>query len=132
MSGKGSYKSRKILLAEDNDLNKKVTVLMLERLGFRTDTVANGLEVLKAMKCRSYDLVLLNLCMPLMDGLKTTRMIRRVCPETKQPRIVGITAYVFPNVIEMCIDAGMDDCIIKPVGLSELRKLLYAHLPKDS
>jgi len=68
----------------------------------------------------------------LMDGLEATRKIRRVCPQVKQPKIIGITAYILPNIREICMDAGMNDCIIKPVGLSELRKLLYEHLPRDS
>lgn len=95
---------------------------MLERLGYDTEVVSSGPEAIKALKHNHYDLVLMDLVMPEMDGLDAAREIKRLWPDDL--RIVGITAYAVPGTREMCLAAGMNDCITKPVSIGELRKVL--------
>jgi CheY-like chemotaxis protein len=111
-----------VLLAEDNELNLKVTLAMLKRLGYGADIASNGIEVLRALEHRRYDLILMNVRMPLMDGIEATREIRRVFPNG--PKIVAITAYALPGMREKCIEAGMDNYITKPVRVNELAEVL--------
>lgn len=115
----------RVLLAEDNELNRKVTLLMLERLGYKVDVASNGIEVLEALGRRLYDLVLMNIGMPKMDGIETTREIRRRWKNGL--KIIAITAYVLPGIKGKCLAAGMDDYIGKPVKMRELAKLLSKH-----
>ncbi len=114
--------SLSILLAEDDALNRKVTLLMLKRLGHRADVALNGIEVLHALERRPYDVVLMNIRMPKMDGIETTRKIRGRWQF--RPRIVAYTAYVLPGIKERCLEAGMDDYLGKPVKLNELAAVL--------
>ncbi len=111
----------KILLAEDNVVNQKVAVAMLARLGFRPDVVANGLEVLEAMQRRHYDIILLDVQMPEMDGFEVARRIRRDQPKSApRPRLIAITANAMQGDREECLAAGMDDYVSKPVKATEL------------
>jgi len=112
----------RILLAEDKELNQKVTLAMLKRLGYRSDMALNGIEVLHALEHRQYDLILMNIGMPLLDGLETTCEVRRRWQNG--PRIVAITARVLPEMKEKCFEAGMNDYISIPVKLEELRAVL--------
>ncbi len=112
----------RILLAEDNELNRKATLLMLERMGYKVDVASNGIEVLEALGRRLYDLVLMNIGMPKMDGIETTREIRRRWKNGL--KIIAITAYVLPGIKGKCLEAGMDDYIGKPVQFKELADLL--------
>ena len=109
-----------VLLAEDNNVNQKVALRFLERLGYRADAVSNGLEVITALETRQYDLVLMDLQMPEMDGLEASRQIRRLLPPDRQPKIVALTANAMQGDRELCLDAGMDDYISKPVKLHEI------------
>jgi CheY-like chemotaxis protein len=118
----------RILLAEDDDLNRKVELLMLDHLGYKADVAVNGLEVMRALKRKPYDLILMDLRMPEMDGLETTSVIRKRCPEDRQPKIISMTAWALPNIKEICMEAGMDDCLIKPIQLDDLRELLPRYL----
>jgi CheY-like chemotaxis protein len=111
------------LLAEDEPSNRKVTVLMLEHLGYRADAVTNGLEALQAMENEIYDIVLMDIKMPEMDGLEATRIIRQLWPNDG-PRIIAITAYALKGDREKCLEAGMDGYLAKPVRLDELRKAI--------
>ncbi len=111
-----------ILLVEDNDSNRKVTMLMLARLGYKCDAVSNGLEAIRAFKLGYYDLVLMDIVMPYMDGLETTREIRKMSQNGL--KIIGITAYVASGIKEKCLEAGMDDYIAKPVQKGDLAKVL--------
>ncbi|HEX4965987.1 MAG TPA: ATP-binding protein [Thermoanaerobaculia bacterium] len=113
-----------ILLAEDNSINLRVGLLMLERLGYVADVAGNGIEVLEALHRQPYDVVLMDLQMPVMDGLEATRRIRAELPRDRQPRIVAMTANVLREQREACLAAGMDDFVQKPVGLPELRAAL--------
>jgi CheY-like chemotaxis protein len=109
-----------VLLAEDNPVNQKVALRFLERMGYNADAVANGIEVLSALGNRSYDLVLMDLQMPEMDGLEASRRIRRTVPADRQPKIIALTANAMQGDREICLDAGMDDYISKPVKLHEI------------
>ena len=114
----------RILLAEDNSINQKVALLMLERLGYRADVAGNGIEVLAALRRQRYDVVLMDLQMPGMDGLEAARRIRAELPAEDQPSIVAMTASVLREQQEACSAAGMDDFVAKPVGLAQLRAAL--------
>jgi len=114
----------RVLLAEDNLVNQKLALRMLERFGYRADMVANGLEVLQALDRQDYDLILMDVQMPEMDGLEATRQIRSQCPAHKQPRIVAMTANAMQGDREECLAAGMNDYISKPIKVVELMKAL--------
>ena len=110
----------RVLLAEDNVVNQKVATLLLERLGQRPDVVGNGQEALQAVQDHRYDLVLMDVQMPVMDGLEATRRIRAEVPPDRQPRIVAMTANALVEDREACFAAGMDDYLAKPVRSEEL------------
>jgi len=127
----------RILLAEDNLANQAVILRMLKKLGHRADVVANGHEVLDALERQQYDLILMDVQMPDMDGLETTRKIRQLWP-LDGPYIIAITAYALEGDRERCFDSGMNDYLAKPVRLDELKVALdgYANAswsedPKD-
>ena len=112
-----------ILVAEDNPSNQRVLVEMLKRMGYRPDAVADGREVLQALELRHYDLVLMDIRMPEMDGITVTQVIHKLWPENR-PKIVAITAYAMPGDQQMCLVAGMDDYLSKPVKKGELAAIL--------
>jgi CheY-like chemotaxis protein len=114
----------RILLAEDNDVNKKVMSRMLKKLGYRADMASNGLEVLKALERQAYDLVLMDIQMPEMDGLEAASQIRKRWPAAEQPRIIALTAYAMEGDRERCLEAGMDGYISKPVKMEDLKAAL--------
>jgi signal transduction histidine kinase/CheY-like chemotaxis protein/HPt (histidine-containing phosphotransfer) domain-containing protein len=114
----------RILLAEDNSVNQKVGLLMLERLGYLADVAGNGSEVLEALYRQPYDLILMDVQMPGMDGLEATRRIRSEFPAERQPRIVALTANVLREQRDACLAAGMEDFVQKPVAFAELRAAL--------
>lgn len=116
-------KSLRILVAEDNPSNQKVLVQMLKRMGYRADAVADGREVIEALERQPYDLVLMDVRMPEMDGITATQVIRKLQPENG-PRIIAVTAYALDGDREKCLKAGMDDYISKPVKLEELKEAL--------
>lgn len=97
---------------------------MLKRLGYHVDVAANGLEALQALEHQSYNIILMDIQMPLMDGLEATRIIRQWLSAEKQPRIIAVTAHALDYSREMCIDAGMDDYIAKPVHKEDLAEML--------
>jgi CheY-like chemotaxis protein len=101
---------------------------MLKKLGFQADAVANGLEALQALERQHYDLVLMDLRMPEMNGLDATQIIRRLWPNDG-PTIIAITAYSLEGDREKCLEAGMDDYISKPVKLDDLENMLRKHTP---
>jgi len=117
-----SVKHMRVLLAEDNELNQKVILAMLKHLGYRADTLLNGIDVLLGLKHKRHDLILMNLGLPVMDGLDATRQIRK--PFRNGPKIIAVTAYAFPGMRQKCLKAGMDDFIVKPVRLDELCAVL--------
>ncbi|HRI55101.1 MAG TPA: response regulator, partial [Pseudomonadota bacterium] len=108
-----------ILVAEDNPINQKVILLLLERLGYRPDIVNNGAEALTAIAGKHYDLVFMDVQMPEMDGLEASRRIRQQ-HQQRAPRIIGLTATALPEDLEQCLAAGMDEVITKPFQLREV------------
>jgi CheY-like chemotaxis protein len=113
----------RLLLAEDNLVNQKVALKMLQKLGIRADVAANGLEVLAALERQTYDIVLMDVQMPEMDGLEAARRIRERWSD-KPLHIIAVTAYALQGDRDRCIQAGMDDYISKPVRIEELAKAL--------
>jgi CheY-like chemotaxis protein len=111
----------RILMAEDNPINQKVALSMLKRLGYRADVALNGLEVLQALQKKSYDVVLMDVQMPEMDGLEATRRIRSNGMKTQ---ILAMTAHALNGDREECLHAGMNEYLSKPIRIEELQKAL--------
>ena len=120
---KGGLSERSILLVEDNPVNQKMALLMLKKLGYRADKAANGREALAALEAKSYDLILMDVQMPEMDGLEATREIRRRWPSSS-PKIVALTAHAISGDREKCLQAGMDAYLCKPIDLDDLKAAL--------
>ncbi len=118
------YRPAHILLVEDNVSSQKVTLQMLKRLGYRADVAANGLEALQAMERQPYDIVLMDIRMPQMNGFDATKVIRERWPKAEQPKIIAITAYALDGDREKCLQSGMDDYIGKPVVIDDIRQIL--------
>jgi CheY-like chemotaxis protein len=114
----------RILLAEDNPINQKVALAMLKHLGYRADVAVNGKDLLECLERKSFDVILMDIQMPEMDGLQATRSIRSSLPAAKQPMIIAMTAYTLRGDRERCLAAGMDAYISKPVKMEELKAAL--------
>ncbi|WP_261220491.1 PAS domain S-box protein [Ancylothrix sp. D3o] len=119
-----SEKPLRILLAEDNAVNQKVALGLLSRLGYRADVAANGWEVIEALDRQTYDVVLMDVQMPEMDGLEATRHILSSSYKDGRPRIVAMTANAMQGDREICLAAGMDDYISKPIRSGALIEAL--------
>jgi signal transduction histidine kinase len=117
-------KTLRILLAEDEAINRIVVLGMLQHLGYHADSVSNGIELLEALDRRKYDVVLMDVQMPDIDGLEVTRRIRETAGH--QPYIIAVTAHALAGDRERCLAAGMNDYLSKPLGLSDLRDALAA------
>jgi len=113
----------KILLAEDNAVNQKLALRLLEQMGYRADVASNGLEAVESVARQKYDVILMDVQMPEMDGLEATRQIIAKWPE-RHPRIIGLTANALEGDREMCLAAGMADYISKPIRVQELVEAL--------
>ncbi len=111
-----------ILLAEDNPVNQKVALRMLERIGFFAEVANNGVEALEALEKKRYDIVLMDMQMPEMDGLEATRRIVEKYPEPDRPYIIALTANAMQGDRERCIAAGMNDYISKPIRMEDLHE----------
>lgn len=119
----GTSKGR-VLLAEDNAANRKLAVAMLDRLGYATDTAANGVEAVEAWGRSTYDAVLMDCRMPQMDGFGATEEIRRREASSTRTPIIAMTADAMEGDRQRCLDAGMDDYVSKPVRLESLAAVL--------
>jgi PAS domain S-box-containing protein len=119
-----------VLLAEDNIINQKVALRFLERLGYRADAVANGAEAVSSLRARHYDLVLMDVQMPDVDGYEATRQIRAQLPPERQPKIIALTANAMAGDRELAVAAGMDDYISKPVKMHEIAAAIRRHFGK--
>ena len=130
--GLGRAHPLRILVVDDNAVNQKVAGRILERLGYRADLAADGHEALEAMRRRDYDLVLLDVQMPGMDGLEVARQVHAEWPPGRRPRLVALTADAMPGERERCLVAGMDDFVAKPVHVQEIQAALLRCPPTPS
>jgi PAS domain S-box-containing protein len=121
--------SLRILVAEDNEVNQKLTLLLLEKMGYGADLVADGFEALEALRRERYDVVLMDVEMPVMDGLEASRSIHREWPANERPRIIAMTANAMQGDRETCLAAGMDDYLSKPIHGDELAAVLARCAP---
>jgi CheY-like chemotaxis protein len=114
----------RILVAEDNVVNQQLAVLLLKKIGYRADVAANGLQVLDALGRETYDVVIMDVQMPEMDGLETTRQIRQRWPAGRRPHVIAATASVMQEEREACLAAGMDAYLSKPIRVESLATAL--------
>src|SRR5262249_40185849 len=114
-------KKARILVAEDNEISRKIAVLLLERLGYSADPVVNGIEAVQAASSIDYDLILMDCQMPEMDGYQASTVIRRLeASGHSHVPIVALTAHAMPGDRQKCIQSGMDDYVAKPYTLAIL------------
>ena len=119
----------RILLAEDHPVSRQVTAGLLAHLGYEADLASHGLEVLEALEGRLYDVVLMDIQMPELDGLEVTRRIRQQLAGRRQPKIIALTAHAMSGDRERCLEAGMDGYLTKPVQIAALEAALVAASP---
>jgi CheY-like chemotaxis protein len=119
----------RILLAEDSLVNIKIALWFLRKLGYHADVAFNGIEVIDALKRRSYDVILMDAEMPEMDGRQATMLIRKDFPSDQQPNIVAMTANAQPGDREEYLSLGMNDYITKPIKMEDMIRALQASKP---
>ena len=115
----------RILLAEDNVVNQKLAMRLLQQMGYRADLASNGIEAVESVQRQTYDVILMDVQMPEMDGLEASRRITAQWAADKRPRIVAMTANAMAGDREMCLKAGMDDYITKPIRVDQLVQALH-------
>ncbi len=127
----GHWPTLRVLLAEDNLINQKVAAGFLHNMGLKVDVAADGMKAVEAIARTTYDLVLMDMQMPRMDGLDATRLIRAAHSGTDHPRlpIIAMTANAMQKDRELCLEAGMDDYLIKPITPESLALMLERWLP---
>ncbi len=127
----GHWPALRVLLAEDNLINQKVAAGFLHNMGLKVDVAADGMKAVEAIARTTYDLVLMDMQMPRMDGLDATRLIRAAHSGTDHPRlpIIAMTANAMQKDRELCLEAGMDDYLIKPITPESLALMLERWLP---
>ncbi len=122
----------RILLAEDNVVNQKLALRILQQMGYRADVASNGVEAVESVGRQAYDVVLMDVQMPEMDGLEAARRICATWTPERRPRIVAMTANAMQGDRELCMEAGMDDYLTKPIRVERLvEALMLAHERKD-
>lgn len=121
----------KILLAEDNMVNQRVALGLLAKCGYRADAVGNGLEVMEALQRHAYDVILMDVNMPDMDGLTATQTIRTQLRPNEQPHVIALTANAMRDDYERCLAAGMNDYISKPIQVADLIAALSRVQPRS-
>ena len=122
----------RILLAEDNVVNQKVALRLLGQMGYRADVAANGVEAIGAVERQTYDVVLMDVQMPELDGFEASREINRRWPGERRPRIVAMTANAMQGDRELCAAAGMDDYVAKPIRPEALAEALSHVRPRGA
>jgi len=120
----------RILLAEDNVVNQKLALRLLQQMGYRADLASNGLEAIECLARQRYDVVLMDVQMPEMDGLEASRRIVERWPNGGRPRIVAMTANAMQGDREQCLAAGMDDYLTKPIRVERLIESLALTEPR--
>jgi CheY-like chemotaxis protein len=120
----------RILLAEDNVVNQKLAMRLLQQLGYRADLASNGIEAIECIARQPYDVVLMDVQMPEMDGLEASRRIGARWPSSERPRIVAMTANAMQGDREECLGAGMDDYVTKPIRVDRLVEALNNAAPR--
>ncbi|MET3999703.1 two-component system sensor histidine kinase/response regulator [Marinobacterium sp. MBR-109] len=120
---KQQLEGARVLLVEDNDLNQEVAVALLEQVGIKVDIAANGAEALEALARKEYDLILMDMQMPVMDGLTATRRLRKQ-EQFRELPILAMTASVLPGDRAACMEAGMNDYLSKPIEPDQLWRCL--------
>lgn len=115
--------SLSILLVDDCDMNRRVISLMLKKLGHRADIAENGAKAIEALENRHYELVLMDIEMPVMDGFEATRIIRQRWHQN--PKIIAVTALA--DCRDACLEAGADDFLPKPLIIEKLREAIEYH-----
>ena len=120
----GQTSPLKVLVAEDNPVNQKLAIYMLDRLGYKADVVGNGHEAVEAVRRQHYDAILMDVQMPIMDGLVASQTICREVPSLKRPFIIAVTANTMAGDRERCLKAGMDSYVGKPIQVADLRLAL--------
>ena len=121
----------RILVAEDNVVNQKLALRLLQQMGYRADIASNGIEAIESIERQPYDVVLMDVQMPEMDGLDAAREINRRWPDGSRPRIVAMTANAMQGDREACIAAGMDDYVTKPIRVDALIEALAQVKPHN-
>ncbi len=120
----------RILLAEDNVVNQKLAMRLLQQMGYRADLASNGIEAIESVARQAYDVVLMDVQMPEMDGLEASRRITARYPPDKRPRIIAMTANAMQGDREECLAAGMDDYVTKPIRVDALvQALMQVRVP---
>lgn len=114
----------KILIAEDNEVNQLVLKKMIEKLGYNSTTVQNGLEAVEAFERYSYDIVFMDISMPFMDGTEAVRLIKESASSEKQPFIVAVTAHAIKGDREKYLGMGMDEYVSKPVSMNVISGII--------
>ena len=122
----------KILVAEDNEINRKLMLHMLQQLGYNGHPVSNGLDALLALESTAYDVVFMDVQMPEMDGLEASRRIVDKWSAEERPKIIALTAEAMQGDREKCIEAGMDDYLAKPIRIDDIRRILERWGPRES
>ena len=120
----------RILLAEDNVVNQKLAMRLLQQMGYRADLASNGIEAIECVERQTYDVVLMDVQMPEMDGLEASRRISAKYKPGQRPRIVAMTANAMQGDREECLAAGMDDYVTKPIRVAELVQALLQTQPR--
>jgi CheY-like chemotaxis protein len=129
--GKRARSALRILLAEDNAMNQKVALRLLEQLGYRADVATNGVEAIEALERQPYDVVLMDVQMPELDGLDATRQICERWPEETRPHIIAMTANALPEDREACFAAGMNDYVAKPLANGDVGAAAVGYVSLD-
>jgi CheY-like chemotaxis protein len=120
----------RILVVEDSDINRKLAVNMLRKFGYACEVAVDGAQAVEKVRAESFDLVFMDLQMPVMDGLEATRQIAHLLPREGRPRIVAMTANALPQDRQRCLDAGMDDYVAKPILPAAVQQLIERWAPR--
>ncbi|QHW31372.1 response regulator [Paenibacillus rhizovicinus] len=125
--GMGGDRAAAVLVADDNVINQKLTLTLLNKLGVAADVASNGSDAVELAYRRNYDLILMDMRMPIMDGLEATRRLLASAPPGRAPVVVAMTANVMPTDRERCLEAGMTDFLVKPIQFEMMKQVLRRH-----